>query len=107
MPLHLHIHNIGTLSMEPSQQMYLMLISGRPLYNNLCTQLQQSPYKRTNDVVLDNPAAVVGVDENQDVPPLEEIEEVQNQLYPASPISIDSSEDAMDVDKKNCQNGCT
>jgi hypothetical protein len=60
-----------------------------------CTQ----PYKRTSDAVLDDPAAVVGVDENQNVQPMAGD---LAQPHPASPISTDDSEDAlaMDVDKK-------
>ena len=62
-----------------------------------CTQ----PYKKTSDVVLNNPAAVVGVDENRDIPPFEGNDEVLPQPHPASPISIDNSDDGMDIDKKD------
>jgi len=48
---------------------------------------------------MNDPAAVVGVDENQDVPPLAEDDRVSPQ--PAPPISQDNSDNAMDVDKKN------
>lgn len=60
-----------------------------------CTQ----PYKRTSGAVLNDPAAVVGVDENQNVPPMAGD---LAQPHPASPISMANSEDAiaMDVDKK-------
>ena len=63
-----------------------------------CTQ----PYKKTSDAVFNNPAAVVGVDENQDIPLFEgNDDEVLPQPHPASPISIDDSDDGMDVDKKD------
>lgn len=65
-----------------------------------CTQ----EYKRTSDVVFDNPAAVVGVDENHDVPVLAENVEVedieQNPQHRASPISNHGPDDQMDIDKK-------
>ncbi|KAF8951729.1 hypothetical protein BDZ97DRAFT_1909735 [Flammula alnicola] len=64
--------------------------------HHACSECTQ-PYKKTSDAVLNDPAAVVGVDENQDVPPLAETAEVMDQ--PASPISVDSSDDAMNVDK--------
>ncbi|KAF8961578.1 hypothetical protein BDZ97DRAFT_1664120 [Flammula alnicola] len=64
--------------------------------HHACSECTQ-PYKKTSDAVLNDPAAVVGVDENQDVPPLAETAEVMDQ--PASPISVDSSNDAMNVDK--------
>jgi len=57
-----------------------------------CTQ----PYKKTSDPVLNDPAAVIGVDENQNVPLLAEAPEAQAQPQPGSPIS----DNAMDVDKK-------
>jgi len=50
---------------------------------------------------MDDPAAVVGVDENQDVPPLAEDNRVSPQPLPASPISQGNSDNAMDVDKRN------
>jgi len=62
-----------------------------------CTQ----PYKKASDAVMDDPAAVVGVDENQDVPPLAEDNRVSPQPLPASPISQGNSDNAMDVDKRN------
>ena len=62
-----------------------------------CTQ----PYKKSSDAVLNDPAAVIGVDENQDVPPLAETGETMDQPHLASPISVDSSDNAMNVDKKN------
>lgn len=62
-----------------------------------CTQ----PYKKRSDAVLNNPAAVVGVDENQNVPPLAEAAQVPNQPQQDSPISVDDDDDdAMDVEKK-------
>ena len=62
-----------------------------------CTQ----PYRKTSNAVMDDPAAVVGVDENQDVPPLAENNRVSPQPHPASPISQDHLDDAMDIDKRN------
>jgi hypothetical protein len=50
---------------------------------------------------MDDPAAVFGVDENQDVTPVAETNRVSPQLHPASPISQDNSDNAMDVDKIN------
>jgi hypothetical protein len=62
-----------------------------------CTQ----PYKKASDAVMDDPAAVVGVDENQDVPPLAENNRVSPQPHPASPGSRGNSDDDMDVDERN------
>jgi hypothetical protein len=62
-----------------------------------CTQ----PYKKTSDAVMDDPAAVVGVDENQAVPPLAENNRDSPQPHPASPVSHDNSDNAMDVDQRN------
>ncbi|EDR13484.1 uncharacterized protein LACBIDRAFT_322454 [Laccaria bicolor S238N-H82] len=46
-------------------------------------------------------AAVVGVNENQAVPPLAEDNRVPPQPHPASPTSQDNSDDNMDVGKRN------
>jgi hypothetical protein len=46
-----------------------------------CSECSQ-PYKRTSDAVLNDPAAVVGVDENQNVPQLAGATEVQVQAQP-------------------------
>lgn len=62
-----------------------------------CTQ----PYKKTSDSIMNDPAAVVGVDENQDIPPLQEADEAPDSSHPISPVSIDDSHDSMDVDQKN------
>lgn len=61
-----------------------------------CTQ----PYKRTNDAIMNDPAAVIGVDENRNVPPLAETAEVPDQPQPISPISLNNSDVDMDVDNK-------
>ena len=63
-----------------------------------CTQ----PYKKSSDVILNNPAAVVGVDDNEEVPPLAENAEIIDQPQPASPMSVDSSDDGMDINEKTC-----
>ena len=68
--------------------------------HHACSECTQ-PYKRTSDAVLNNPAAVVGVDENQNIPPFAGNNEVLAQLHPGSPISRDNSDDDMDIDKKN------
>ena len=67
--------------------------------HHACSECTQ-PYKKRSNAILNNPAAVVGVDENQDVPPLATNNRVLPQRHPVSPISVDSSEDAMDVDEK-------
>lgn len=54
-----------------------------------CTQ----EYRKSSAAVFDNPAAVVGIDENHIVPPLAE-----NIEQPISPISVDGSNNAMDLD---------
>jgi hypothetical protein len=59
-----------------------------------CTQ----PHKKTSAAVLNNPAAVIGVDENQNVPPLAGAAQLPNQPQPASPISTD---DNMDIENKD------
>jgi len=64
-----------------------------------CSECSQ-PYKKTSDAVLNDPAAVIGVDENQIVPPLAAAAEVQAQPQPGSPIS-DHSDNAMNIDNKN------
>ena len=60
-----------------------------------CTQ----PYKKTSDAIMNDPAAVIGVDENRNVPQLAENADVPDQLHPISPI-INNSDDDMDVDIK-------
>ena len=65
-----------------------------------CSECSQ-PYKKASDAVMDDPAAVVGVDENQAVPPLAEDNRVSPQPQPASPISQGNSDNAMDVDRRN------
>ncbi|EDR13066.1 uncharacterized protein LACBIDRAFT_322487 [Laccaria bicolor S238N-H82] len=65
-----------------------------------CSECSQ-PYKKASDAVMNDPAAVVGVDENQAVPPLAEDNRVPPQPHPASPTSQDNSDDDMDVDKRN------
>jgi len=62
-----------------------------------CTQ----PYKESSDAVMDDPAAVVGVDENQNIPPLAENNRVSPQPLTAPPISQDNSDNAMDIDRRN------
>lgn len=61
-----------------------------------CTQ----PYKRTSDAIMNNPAAVIGVDENRNVPPLAETAEVPAEENPVSSTSLNNSNDDMDVDNK-------
>lgn len=63
-----------------------------------CTQ----PYKRRTDAIMNDPAAVIGVDENRNIPPLAEIAAVPNQPHPISSISLNDSDDdmTMDVDNK-------
>lgn len=61
-----------------------------------CTQ----PHKRTSDAIMNDPAAVIGVDENHNVPPLAETDEVPDQPHPISSMSLNNSDDDMDVDKK-------
>jgi hypothetical protein len=59
-----------------------------------CTQ----PYKRTSDAIMNDPAAVIGVDENRNVPPLARSAEVPDQ---SRPISLNNSDNNMDVDNKS------
>jgi hypothetical protein len=68
--------------------------------HHACSECTQ-PYKRRSDGVLNNPAAVVGVDENRDISPFAGNDEVLAQPHPASPISSNNSDDDMDVDNKN------
>jgi hypothetical protein len=49
---------------------------------------------------MNDPAAVIGVDENHNVPPLAETDEVPDQPHPISSMSLNNSDDDMDVDKK-------
>ena len=65
-----------------------------------CSECIQ-PYKKSSDAVMDDPAAVVGVDEYQAVPPLAEDNRVSPQPQPASPISQGDCDNPLDVDKKN------
>ncbi|KAF8962231.1 hypothetical protein BDZ97DRAFT_1623880, partial [Flammula alnicola] len=62
-----------------------------------CTQ----EYKKSSDAVFQDPAAVVGVDENHAVPPLAENVQ-ENCQRSASPMSEDSLDDTdmMNIDKK-------
>ncbi|KAF8961698.1 hypothetical protein BDZ97DRAFT_1759713 [Flammula alnicola] len=62
-----------------------------------CTQ----EYKKSSDAVFQDPAAVVGVDENHAVPPLAENVQ-ENHQRSASPMSEDSLDDTdmMNIDKK-------
>ena len=48
---------------------------------------------------MNDPAVVIGVDENRNVPQLAENADVPDQLHPISPI-INNSDDDMDVDIK-------
>ena len=55
----------------------------------------------SHKAVMDDPAAVVGVDENQNIPPLAENNRVSPQPLTAPPISQDNSDNAMDIDRRN------
>ncbi len=67
--------------------------------HHTCSECTQ-PYKKTSDTILDDPAAVIGVDENQTVPPLQGIDEVPDQPRLSS-VSMDNSDDDMNVDQRN------
>jgi hypothetical protein len=60
-----------------------------------CTQ----PYKKTSDAIMNDAAAVIGVDENRNVPLLAETADVPDQPHSFSLI-INNSDDNMDVDIK-------
>ena len=64
-----------------------------------CSECSQ-PYKKTSDAVSNDPTAVIGVDDIQNIPPLAGAAAVQPQPQRGSPIS-DDSENAMNVDSKN------
>ena len=63
---------------------------------HVCNECSQ-PYKKTSDVVSNDPTAVIGVDEIQNVPQLARAAEVQAQPQPGSSIS----DNAMNIDNKN------
>jgi len=60
--------------------------------NHACSECTQ-PYKRTSDAVLNNPAAVVGVDDNRDISPFAGNDEDLPEPPPGSSISMDDSDD--------------
>ena len=64
-----------------------------------CSECSQ-PYKKTSDAVSNDPTSVIGVNENQNIPPLAGAAEVQAQHQPGSPTS-DHSDNAINIDNKN------
>ena len=62
--------------------------------NHACNECSQ-PYKPTSDAIMDDPTAVVGVDEIANVVP------AQGQNQPGPSGTADNSENEMDVDRKN------